>query len=630
MLRYLLLFFLFLKSTFLLANHIVGGELKMKPTAANTFEISLIQYWDKKNLTIPTGNTGGNRDPDADVYIYNKRTHQLTDMVKVTLRSTSDIEYQNKACATSRSMSTVIGIYTGSIYLDPQKYVEPEGYYVVWERCCRNSDINNIVDPGAAGMVFYLEFPPVALRNTSPEFQLPNGQYICNKKGFTMNMSAVDADGDELRYSLVTPMNGYTTTGNAKGNSSSKATYPLITWASGVSISNVIPGSSPLAVDKNGILKVTSEFTGLYVFAIQIEEYRNGKKIGLVRRDFQLLVIDCNDERPEQPIVMFNAQPVTEVKFCPEKPIQLETSSAQDWFYQWQLNGLNIPGATDSRITVKDTGSYSVVKSFSKKCSRDTSSTIIRVSYSKPPEAVITVEKSVLCRDEKTRLLANGGTPSPGLNFSWKLDNALFGGNDPIITADKPGLYNLVITETSLGCTGQDTASVHLELISVTLPEKASLIESRKMTLTPEISPPDLTYTYSWMPDEGLAVNTLISPAIDVAPLQPTNYTIEITSSNGCKADATIQINVIDKMHIPSAFSPNNDGINDTFEIFNAKGQIETLRIYNRWGEVIYSSTGYDVPWNGTSHDEPVPPGIYPYTIKASGETFRGEILLLR
>lgn len=612
-----------------LANHIVGGELKMKASGtSNTYEISLIQFWDKKNLTIPTPTIAGNRDPDAVLYIYSKRNNSLMDRVTVTYRSSTPIEYQNKACATSRSLETIAGLYTGTVTLSPQTYNDAAGYYLVWERCCRNDDINNIVSPGDNGMVFYLEFPATTISNSSPEFQLPNGQYICNKRDFSMNMSAVDTDGDELRYSLVTPMRGNTNPSQPKGDVFLKNDYPLVAWSSGVSLSNVIPGSVPLSIDQNGILKVNADNIGLYVFAIQCEEYRNGKKIGLVRRDFQLLVIDCNDDAPEPPVVMFQAQPVHEILFCPEKPVQLETEASTDWSYQWQLNGLNISGATSSAIMVSDTGSYSVVKSFVKKCSRDASSEIVHLAYQSPPDAVISISKPVICKGDSAILLANDGSLAAGLMCSWTLDNISLSSTSPRIEVNKAGMYRLLITDQNLGCYAMDSIVVQLEDISIDLPSQLSMTENSLITLSPIVNPEGSSYTYRWAPPDGIETSSA-DRNITISPSQSIEYTVTLSSPNGCSDTATVKIIVIDKMHIPTAFSPNNDGLNDRFEIFNAKEQIQTIRVFNRWGEVIFSSDGYAEPWNGTYKNEPVPAGSYPYIIKSTDKEYKGEILVL-
>jgi hypothetical protein len=166
-------------------------------------------------------------------------------------------------------------------------------------------------------MVFYLEFPPLSVRNSSPEIVAPNGQYICINRPFSMPMSATDADGDELRYSLVTPMRGTTSPGVTIGDSLSKSSYPLVTWSNGIGLSNVIPGSKPLAIDATGKLTVTANALGLYVFTVQCEEFRNGNRIGLVRRDFQLLVIDCNDDQPEPPVIKMEGTQRFRSKFLP-------------------------------------------------------------------------------------------------------------------------------------------------------------------------------------------------------------------------------------------------------------------------------------------------------------------------
>ena len=162
------------------ANHIVGGELQMKPAGSpNRFEISLIQFWDQNNLIIPTATTDGNRDVTAYLYVYQKSNRRYKATVTLDYINSEQITYQNRACANSRSLNTSIGHYKGTIFLDPAIYNDPGGYYIAWERCCRNSDINNIEKPGDNGMVFYLEFPPLSTPNSSPEFVAPNGQYIC-------------------------------------------------------------------------------------------------------------------------------------------------------------------------------------------------------------------------------------------------------------------------------------------------------------------------------------------------------------------------------------------------------------------------------------------------------------------
>jgi gliding motility-associated-like protein len=612
------------------ANHIVGGELQMQRTgSAGTFEITLIQFWDQNNLIIPTPNTTGNRDSKADLFVYRKKNNNLVEKITVNYVNSHSISYQNKACASSRSLNTIIGIYKGTVSLSSQRYSDPEGYYIDWERCCRNDDINNITEPGDNGMVFYLEFPPVSVANSSPEFVAPNGQYICSNRPFSMSMAATDADGDELRYSLVTPMRGTTDSNQPYGTDVFKSSYPLITWSTGISLSNVIPGSTPLKVSSTGQLTVNANRIGLYVFTVQCEEYRNGKRIGLIRRDFQLLVIDCNDDLPEQPVITLAEQPVTQVSFCPESPIELKTESSNDWAYQWQLNGSNIPGEDGSSIMVKDSGQYSVVKSYTKKCSRDTTSLVVHAHFAPPIDAAISALKEVICEGESLDLQANGGNIPAGQAIQWSRDNVILAAISPTLQITEAGTYTLRITNEVKGCSGNDTIMISKEALSVSLPDRKGVVEGSKTKLSPMVLPLTGSYIYEWSPPQGL-----VSPSnqmeATVQPMTETLYKLTVESANGCVAEAAVLVFVIDKMHIPTAFSPNRDGVNDTFEIFNSKEQIVEMRIYNRWGQVIFNSSGYDKPWDGTYQNEPVPPGSYPYLIRTPETEVIGTITLLK
>ncbi len=282
------------------ATHIVGGELELTSlnSANNAYTLALNLYFDVIN-----GEPGA-EDELVDVVVYSKRTNQA--LATVTLYKTlrQMVSYTNPTCVNAR-LSTRLIRYERDIVLPIKDFSDPAGYYVVWERCCRNYIIANIRNPEAAGNSFYLEFPAVAVNNkpvinSSPVFEVPKGDYACVNRPFVFDFGATDADGDELRYSLVTPYTGFSTRDNPRPLASA-APYPTVQWSNGISITNVIPGPQPLRVDsQTGLLSFTANKTGLFVFAVACEEYRNGKKIGEVRRDFQLLVVDCPYNAPPQ------------------------------------------------------------------------------------------------------------------------------------------------------------------------------------------------------------------------------------------------------------------------------------------------------------------------------------------
>ncbi|REA64054.1 gliding motility-associated C-terminal domain-containing protein [Dyadobacter luteus] len=624
----LLIIFMLLAAFPLLADHIVGGELRLSHTGNNRYNISLIQFWDGNNLIIPTNTTGGNRDNSAVIFIYNKRTRAYMDQVIAQYISTDDIPYQNKACAIFKSLHTSVGVYEGSISLSPQRYNDPDGYYMVWERCCRNSDITNIKEPQTNGITVYLEFPPVSISNSSPQFQIPNGQYICTNRDFTMNMSAIDSDGDELRYALVNPLRGHTSTRQSNGDNTVKSSYPEVEWSNGFSLQNVISGSKPLRIDQNGILYVNSNATGLFVFAIQCEEYRNGKKIGVVRREFQLMVIDCDDEAPDVPVVTVSDLPVTNITMCSVHAVTLAIKQESDWTYQWQKNGFNIPGATAPNVTVSDTGSYSVIKSYTKKCTRDTTSAPVRVRLQPPPPIEITSQESSICPNERMLLTGSINDPERFI-YQWSHNNAVVASSINELVINQPGNYKLIAQDIESGCKSENSIYISPGELLVTLPDTITGNEGADISIQPDVFPDHGGNQFSWttIADPGFSLST---KNISVSLAEDTEFTLDVSSSSGCLASSSVFVKILSPIYIPTAFTPDHDGINDTFQIFNAKDRVQAVTIYNRWGQVIFRSEGYKVPWDGTFQNAKVSAGSYPYIIQTNETIYKGELLIIR
>jgi gliding motility-associated-like protein len=119
------------------------------------------------------------------------------------------------------------------------------------------------------------------------------------------------------------------------------------------------------------------------------------------------------------------------------------------------------------------------------------------------------------------------------------------------------------------------------------------------------------------------------------------SYTIKQVLSNnfGCRDSAVqeIRVDLGYKVYIPTAFTPNDDGLNDVFRVYGEDFASYSISIYNRWGELLYTSYDHENGWDGKIRlsDEKVPGGSYVYTIKLTDKyglpyTYRGEITVLR
>ena len=286
----ILLFFTF--SSF--ATHIVGGEIELLHLDASSYRLSLIQYFDDVN-GLPDA-----EDQRITLYIFRKNDNSLMKSVSLSNEGSTYVPYTNVACTIDELITRRI-VYSAEIVLDPQLFNHPSGYYIVWERCCRNEVVTNIRNPGAVGQAFYLEFPPVVKNgkpfyNSSPVLFPPLSDYACVNNFFYFDYSGIDPDGDSLVYSMTQPLSGFSSP--APDNiipPPRPAPYPVVQWTSGITTRNSVPGNPPLAISKDGLLTVMPSQSGLFVFSVLCEEYRNGFRIGEVRRDFQMLVIDCPD-----------------------------------------------------------------------------------------------------------------------------------------------------------------------------------------------------------------------------------------------------------------------------------------------------------------------------------------------
>lgn len=143
-----------------------------------------------------------------------------------------------------------------------------------------------------------------------------------------------------------------------------------------------------------------------------------------------------------------------------------------------------------------------------------------------------------------------------------------------------------------------------------------------------------------WTPD---SIGCQSCTSVIVQPNISTTYSVKVTDINGCTVTANLLLFVqqTQRVFIPSAFSPNGDGINDKFYI-NAGQEITkllSLRVFNRWGNLMYNVTNAvpndpDFGWDGTLNGHRVANGVYVYYAeleRSDGQTVvvKGEVTLL-
>jgi gliding motility-associated-like protein/uncharacterized repeat protein (TIGR01451 family) len=133
---------------------------------------------------------------------------------------------------------------------------------------------------------------------------------------------------------------------------------------------------------------------------------------------------------------------------------------------------------------------------------------------------------------------------------------------------------------------------------------------------------PGLAFNWTALNNAGLSC--FDCPIQNLTPLESTTYLLTITDENGCQVSDTIEV-VVQKNYqvfVPSAFSPNNDGINDFFKPYGKAGiLVDAFQVFDRWGGLIFQvndvQSGDDFPgWDGSINGMVVPEGVYVWQVK--------------
>jgi len=143
-------------------------------------------------------------------------------------------------------------------------------------------------------------------------------------------------------------------------------------------------------------------------------------------------------------------------------------------------------------------------------------------------------------------------------------------------------------------------------------------------------------YLYTWMPSGTLNNPNLVNPI--ATPKDPTLYHVYGVGENGCRNIDSVYVNIDYRanLFVPTAFTPNGDGKNDIFKVSNVTFQrLQEFKVYNRWGQEVYSTTDIKAGWDGNWRGQQQDMGVYQYVIKVAFpdgliETYKGNVTLVR
>ncbi len=130
------------------------------------------------------------------------------------------------------------------------------------------------------------------------------------------------------------------------------------------------------------------------------------------------------------------------------------------------------------------------------------------------------------------------------------------------------------------------------------------------------------TISYHWSPSLWLSDNS--QGIVTATPDESITYYVTATDSYGCMSLDTVTISVHDwncgypYIYVPTAFSPNNDMVNDVLQVQSGIITDVLFEVYDRWGECVFSTTDISTTWDGTYRGKPLQPQVLVYYIKAT------------
>ena len=646
-------------STISYATHIIGGDFKVtmtnNGTSSSVYDIQLRLYRDDVNGAV-------NMPASVTIGIYQIGTNNLQTIKTLYLDNGSgSLVPLGDPCYTPNPSIVRIeeGVYNGLGSVSLPNF--SMGYYLHYETCCRNGLIDNLATPTSDGISIFAIIPDPSLgQNSTPDFgDYPNDAYFCvnNIKYFTWPVT--DPDGDSLVFSLVAPLNDGTNTnnGNSAPGSGAYPFYPSCNFAPGFNQFNVIGGTPQMSINPvTGEMAASPAILGYFQFSVRVEEYRNGVKIGEVRRDAQYASLPCVLANP--PVITVNddiGSPLSDTfsvdvyvndSICfdlevgvndPSDSVFLKlTSSNFDLLNSFIPASNYISGSTnlayyDWDNNIGDTVFFNQYSPNSAGYIGNTGVLYMRYCWEAPCEGIDSTFNVTM---DSYSIDCSGFNPV-------QKELSIYVQKIPAPTfLDIPSTINVTLDDTiCIDLFAQDTLNADDTLA---IEPYSANFSFDSTFVPPQFNNSTGQYYYDDFNDSiGNTISMIgyshvgnVSSAIQNVALRfcwvtdcnyvyqkefDLNYRAFSTVCGSDTVTATSNVTVDpptgDVKEIPNIFTPNGDGNNDVYKLAGTNDpcyDVMQINIYNRWGQLVFKSFDPNFQWDGNSESgKECKPGAY-------------------
>jgi gliding motility-associated-like protein len=519
------------------ATHIVGGEIGYRCLGGNQYEITLRVFRDCFNA-----DPSALFDDPGIIGVYASNGLRLSN---ISLRPIGNDTLREglDSCYTSfiNGVCVHTTVYRSVITLNPRV----GGYHFVYQRCCRNTTISNIVNPTEAGATYDILLTEAAMGkcNSSPVVNSWPPVYVCANQELDVNSAATDADNDSIAYKLCAPLVGGTLQRPQPIPPTAPPFQPVIWLGPTYSLANVLGGNNPLTIDVNtGIMKGVPPVLGQFVVAVCVEEYDRSTKnlLSVVRRDFQYNVVNCM-----VPQATFEAPKAV----CVGSNLTLKQNTPGAKSVEWYLGE---PGAEklvskgDSvKLTFSSAGKNRITLYYEKGTAcQSTFSVIVDAVAIDVITLPIAGQNSIVCRGSDFVVNIQNKDLTWPLTYNWQTNGKLVSGQGSSLATfkmDEPTLITLNLSN-ALGC--KSTLLFPVAIHSSIQSNINTGVQVCRDVPTVTNANVNKALSYSWFPQNGLNNPNIGNPVITLNNSQI--YSVKITDPE-TKCDTSISFSAIVK-----------------------------------------------------------------------------------
>jgi len=624
------------------ATHIVGGEMTYTYLGSNNYDITLVIYEDCKN-----GQPQAiQQDTPAYMSVYQLHTmilvgQDLNIPLDASMSGMVPVNFNNACVSNVPSVCLLRKTFHRVFNLPPNPY----GYIISYQRCCRNAEISNIQDPGSNGSTYYCTIPPssTAANNNSAVFNNFPPQIICLNNPLSYDNSATDPDGDSLSYGFINACVG------ASPDSVKPVPFPpdFNVWPYYDTVQYIVPafsaihpfpGSPIIQINPvTGLITGTPNRIGRFLVTVCCYEWRHGVLINRIFREFQFVVTDCSKVVVAS-IPQLSTDVNTYVVECKTYTVSFVNESTGGFAYHWDFG---VPGhpedtSTDFQptFTYPDTGTF-VVKLVVNPRSTcpDSISRFVKIY---PYFQTSYTDSGIQCPGSPVYFTDHSSaTIKPITSWTWNFgDGSTSSTQSPEHTYTFGGTYNvMLISQNIKNCI--DTA-VHQLIVENFKPFAGNdtvIVKGESIEFNAQGGT-----QYTWSPTNNLSEANVNNPIGFYPDTGSYTYYVHVVSAYGCQGYDTIKVLVVNQasFYLPTAFSPNGDGLNDIFKpLAVGYRSLDYFRIYDRWGEQVYFSRNIWEGWDGTYNHKQAEMGTYYWQISfvdrfGKQSYLKGDVTLVR